>query len=303
MNRMHADEVEIDKSLVCRLVAAQFPQWANLPILPVRSAGTENALYKLGQEMVVRLPRHPNAAESIEKEYTWLPKLAPHLPLSIPIPLTKGRPSQGYPFHWSICQWLEGENATLERIANPNQMAVDLAHFITVLQQIDSSDAPLPGSHNFYRGVPLAKRDTQTRACLESLEGMIDTVLATAVWERSLNATVYNQPPVWIHGDLQSGNLLVQQGKLSAVIDFGGLGVGDPACDLMVAWNLLSTESRAVFRTVLSVDEATWVRGRGWALSVGLIALPYYQQTNPILAEISQYAIAEVLADYRQHGL
>lgn len=296
-NKMHADEVDIDIPLVNRLLATQFPQWANLPIRRIQSAGTENAIYRLGEDMAIRLPRHPGATGSIDKECQWLPKLAPHLPLPIPAPLAKGVPGEGYPFQWSVCRWLEGENATWEKIADPNQMATDLAHFIIALQQIDPSGGPLPNSHNFYRGVPLATRDAQTRACIDSLDGAIDTSSATAAWEAALDATVYNQPPVWIHGDLQSGNLLVQQGRLSAVIDFGGLGVGDPACDLMVAWNLLSAESRAVFCTALSVDDATWARGRGWALSVALIALPYYQNTNPVLAGISRYTIAEVLAD------
>ena len=176
-------------------------------------------------------------------------------------------------------------------------MATDLTHFIMALQQINPSGGPLPNSHNFYRGVPLATRDAHTRAAIKSLDGAIDTSSATAVWETALDATIYNQPPIWIHGDLQSGNLLVQEGRLTAVIDFGGLGVGDPACDLMVAWNLLDAESRAVFRTALSVDDATWARGRGWALSVALIALPYYQKTNPVFASTSQHTIVEVLAD------
>lgn len=296
-DKMHADEVDIDIPLVNLLLTTQFPEWTNLPIRCIQSAGTDNAIYRLGDDMAVRLPRHPRAMKSIDKECQWLPKLAPHLPLPIPVPLAKGLPGEGYPFCWSICQWLDGENATRERIANLNQMATDLADFIMALQQINPSGGPIPDSHNFYRGVPLATRDTHTRAAIKSLDGAIDTSSATAVWEIALNATVYDRSPVWIHGDLQSGNLLVQEGRLSGVIDFGGLGVGDPACDLMVAWNLLDAESRAVFRRALSVDDATWARGRGWALSVALIALPYYQNTNPVFASTSRYTIAEVLAD------
>lgn len=296
-NKMHTNEVNTDASLVRRLLTAQFPQWADLPIERVRSAGTDNALYRLGDDMVVRLPRIEAAAEQVGKEQQWLPRLAPHLPLAIPIPLGKGAPAEGYPWSWSIYPWLEGENATLDRLADLSQAATDLAQFITALQQIDSTGGPLPGSHNFFRGVPLATRDVATRQAIAELSGKIDTKAATAAWEAALQTPMWDRHPVWIHGDLQSGNLLVVEGQLSAVIDFGGLGVGDPACDLLVAWSLFTPEMRTIFRAALSVDEATWARGRGWALSFGLIALPYYEKTNLILADIARYAIEQVLAD------
>jgi len=298
-SKMHADEIETDVQLVSRLLTAQFPQWANLPIKPVTSAGTDNALYRLGEDMVVRLPRIHWAAGQVEKEYRWLPRLAPLLPLAIPVPLAKGKPSEGYPWNWSVCRWLEGENATMERIADPRQAAMELAQFIAALQRIDPTDGPTPGPYNSFRGVPLASRDSQTRTAIASLHSILDTDAVTAAWEAALRAPVWQDRPVWIHGDLQSGNLLAQQGRLSAIIDFGCLGVGDPACDYQVAWNLLSTETREVFRAALPVDDATWARGRGWALSVGLIALPYYQTTNPVLAGISRRAIDQVLADHR----
>lgn len=301
-SKMHNTEVEINVSIVRRLLETQFPQWADFRVEPVRSAGTDNALYRLGDDMVVRLPRISWVVEQVDKEQTWLPKLAPHLPLAIPTPLGKGMPDKHYPFQWSIYRWIEGENATLESIADPIQMAVELAHFIAALQQIDTIAGPLPGSHNFSRGVPLAVRDSPTRAAIASLDGMIDTDAAIAAWESALLTPVWNSPPVWIHGDLQSGNLLAKQGQLSAVIDFGGLGIGDPACDMQVAWNLLPAEARNVFRKVLQVDDETWARGRGWALSVGLIALPYYQHTNPVLAEIARHAINEVLAAFRHES-
>jgi len=298
-SKMHADEIETDVQLVSRLLTAQFPQWANLPIKPVTSAGTDNALYRLGEDMVVRLPRIHWAAGQVEKEYRWLPRLAPLLPLAIPVPLAKGKPSEGYPWNWSVCRWLEGENATMERIADPRQAAMELAQFIAALQRIDPTDGPTPGPYNSFRGVPLASRDSQTRTAIASLHSILDTDAVTAAWEAALRAPVWQDRPVWIHGDLQSGNLLAQQGRLSAIIDFGCLGVGDPACDYQVAWNLLSNETREVFRAALPVDDATWARGRGWALSVGLIALPYYQTTNPVLAGISRRAIDQVLADHR----
>jgi aminoglycoside phosphotransferase (APT) family kinase protein len=205
-------------------------------------------------------------------------------------------PGEGYPWHWSVYQWLDGENATTERIADPRQAALDLAHFITALQRIDTTDWPPPGPPRSNRGGLLSKQDAPVRSALAPLEGMLNIAAATATWESALRTPAWDGPPVWVHGDLSPLNLLVAQGRLSAVIDFGCLGVGDPACDMMVAWNYLSAETRDVFRTALGVDAATWARGRGWALSVGLIALPYYQHTNPILAGIARRAIAEVLA-------
>lgn len=294
---MHADEVETDGSLVTRLLAAQFPPWSRLPVEPVPSAGTDNALYRLGSRLAVRLPRIQRAAGQVEKEHLWLPRLAPQLPLAVPVPLAKGRPGEGYPWSWSVCPWLDGENATLERMADLRQAATDLAQFIAALQQIDPTGGPLAGAHNFFRGVPLALRDAPTRAAIAALRGTLDGDAATAAWEVALQAPPWHRAPVWVHGDLQAGNLLAVGGRLSAVIDFGGLGIGDPACDLIVAWNLLSADARQVFRAALGTDDDTWARGRGWALSFGLIALPYYQSSNPVLAAIARRAIAEVLAE------
>ncbi|GAC1565841.1 MAG: aminoglycoside phosphotransferase family protein [Ktedonobacteraceae bacterium] len=298
-SKMHVDEVDIDVSLVSRLLAAQFPQWADLPIEPVHSAGTDNAIYRVGSDLAVRLPRIEGATGQVDKEHQWLPRLAPHLPLTIPVPLAKGTPGEGYPWHWSVYQWLKGETTTIKRIADPCEAARDLAQFVAALQRIDPAGGPPPGQHNSFRGVPLSTRDAHTRAAIASLDGMLDTGVVTAAWDTALQAPAWHGPPVWIHGDLSPGNLLVEQGRISAVIDFGCLGVGDPACDLIVAWNLLSAQTRDVFRASLPVDDATWARGRGWALSVGLIALPYYQSTNPVLASISRRAIDEALADHK----
>jgi aminoglycoside phosphotransferase (APT) family kinase protein len=300
--KMHSDEVDTNVSLVARLLARQFPQWADLPIEPVPSVGTDNALYRLGDDMVVRLPRIHWATGQVDKEHRWLPRLAPFLPLAIPVPLARGNPDEGYPWPWSVYPWLEGDNATSELIGDPRQAAIDLAQFIAALQQIDATDGPPPGPDNSARGAPLARRDSQTRAAIAALQGMLDADVATAVWNAALEAPPWPGPPVWLHGDLQSGNLLAQQGRLSAVIDFGCLGVGDPACDVMAAWLFLSAETRDLFRAALQVDDATWVRGHGWALSVGLIALPYYQNTNPVLAGIARRAIDEALADHIGKG-
>lgn len=295
---MHADEVDTDASLVRRLLSTQFPRWADLPIEPVASAGTDNALYRLGNDLAVRLPRIHWATGQVQKEHEWLPNLAPLLPLAIPVPEAMGEPGEGYPWQWSVYRWLDGENATLERLADASQAAIDLAGFVAALQRVDTAGGPLPGQHNSRRGVPLSERDSLTRAAIASLRGLIDTDAATSAWEAALEAPVWPNSPVWIHGDLQSGNLLATDGKLTAVIDFGCLGVGDPACDTIVAWNLFEAEARHAFRDTLHVDEATWARGRGWALSTALIALPYYRTSNPVLAAIATHAIAEVLAEH-----
>lgn len=294
---MHADEAHTDPELVRRLLVAQYPQWAALPVRPTSSGGTDNAIYRLGDDMAVRLPRIAWATGQANKEQMWLPRLAPHLPLAIPVPLAIGAPGEGYPWNWSVCRWLEGENATMDRLADPNQAATDLAEFLIALQGIDSTDGPPAGDHNFFRGVPLAMRDAPVRAAITSLDGSVDTDAATVAWETALQASVWDRPPIWVHGDLQSGNMLSVEGKLSAVIDFGGLGVGDPACDLIVAWNLFPAESRDVFRATLQVDDATWTRGRGWALSIGLIALPYYLNTSPAMVRYARHTIDAVLAD------
>jgi aminoglycoside phosphotransferase (APT) family kinase protein len=298
--KMHADELRIDVSLVGRLLAAQFPQWADLPIEPVHSTGTDNAIYRLGDDMAVRLPRIHGATGQVEKEHQWLPRLAPLLPLAIPVPLAKGMPAEGYPWHWSIYQWLEGENATIERIADPRQAGTELAQFVAALQRIDPAGGPPPGANNSFRGVPLAMRDSLTRAAIATLHSTLDAGAVTPTWEAALQVRAWNGPAVWLHGDLLSGNLLVQKGRLSAVIDFGCLGVGDPACDVMVAWTYLSAEAREAFRAALPVDDATWARGRGWELSFGLIALPYYKISNPVLSGIARHAIDEALADHER---
>ena len=296
IHKMHIDEIDIDIALVRRLINVQFPQWSGLSIELIKSAGTDNAIYRLGKKMAVRLPRIASAALQVDKEYTWLPRLAPHLPLAIPVPLGKGMPAEGYPWSWAIYRWLDGDNATVEHIADLRQAASDLGHFVAALQQIDPTGGP-PSN----RGRPLAVCDHDTRVALNSLHNVIDVGAATVAWESALCAPTWHCPPVWVHGDLHAGNLIVEQGRLSAVIDFGITGVGDPACDMMVAWTLLSAQTRDFFRAAVQADDATWARGRGWALTFGLVALPYYQNTNPVLARIARYAIDEVLADETKH--
>jgi aminoglycoside phosphotransferase (APT) family kinase protein len=290
--RMHADEVATDVGLVHRLLAGQFPQWAALPVRPVPSSGTDNALYRLGEDLVVRLPRIGWAVTDVEAEQGRLRRLAPHLPLPIPEPLGAGAPGAGYPWPWSVYRWLPGDEARADQLPDPVGTAESLAGFVGALHRIEVVDPPSGGG----RGGPLAARDAATRAAVASLDGRLDARAVTAVWEEALAAPVWDGPPVWVHADLAPGNLLLREGRLAAVLDFGALNVGDPAVDLLVAWNLFSGPARERYRTALGVDDATWARGRGWALSVALIALPYYRDTNPSLVAQSERTLREVLA-------
>jgi aminoglycoside phosphotransferase (APT) family kinase protein len=295
--RMHVGEIPTDVGLVRRLLAAQFPDWADRPIEPVESAGTDNGLYRLGDDLVARLPRIERTATLADKEYEWLPRLAPHLPLPIPAPLAKGAPDAGYPCSWTVCPWLEGKNPATDDLPKPRTFAKDLADFVRALHRIDPTGGPPAGERNFFRGVPLALRDTWTRAAAQQVGDEFDCDAVTAAWDAALEADPWTGAPVWLHGDLAPGNLLCSNGRLAAVIDFGGLGVGDPACDLIAAWNLLPADAREAFRATMQVDDATWARGRGWALSIALIQLPYYRDTNPVLVANSRHVIKAVLSD------
>ncbi len=289
--------MDINPLLVGRLIATQFPQWADLLITPVEVDGWDNRTFHLGAAMSVRLPSAEGYAAQVAKEHRWLPQLAPLLPLPIPGPLALGMPGAGYLWPWSVYQWLDGETATSERIADLRQFATTLAQFLTALQRIDPSGGPAPGLHNFYRGGPLTIYDAETRHAIAALAGQIDATAVTAVWEAALQAT-WHGSPVWLHGDMAAGNLLVKDGQLRAVIDFGCVGVGDPACDLTIAWTLFAGASRAAFRAGVPVDRATWARGRGWALWKALITLVEYRDTNPEKAAVAQRVLVEVLADH-----
>jgi aminoglycoside phosphotransferase (APT) family kinase protein len=295
---MHADEVQTDVELVRRLLRVQFPEWAELAVEPVLPLGTDNALYRVGDDKVARLPRRERTTATLQKERRWLPRVAPHVPLLVPVPLAAGRPGEGYPFAWAIYRWLPGAPATQEPVADLAQAAADLARFISALQRVDAAGGPPPGEHNFFRGEPLVRRHEATRAAIASLRRDVDADAATAAWEAGLRASGWERPPVWIHGDLDARNLLVRERRLSAVVDFGCLGVGDPACDVMVAWKFLDVDAREVFRNALAVDEATWARARGWALSQAVMALAYYTlETNEILVREAERWLAEVLTD------
>ena len=289
---MHDDEIPTDVPLVRRLIVQQFPQWAQLKIRPVESAGTDNALYRLGEELTVRLPRIHWAVDNVDKEVIWLPILATQLPFPVPVPLAKGRPAEGFPYPWSVCRWIQGENPRVGSLSQAEDFARELAQFIVALRSIDSAGGPA-----CERGVPLAQRDAPTRKAIEELRGTVDTDAVSAAWESTLQVPIWNGPPVWLHGDLSALNLLCTDGRLCGVLDFGMSGIGDPAVDLIPAWTLLPKTAREPFRKATQVDDATWRRARGWALSISLIQLPYYRDRNPTLAELARRTIEQVLEE------
>jgi aminoglycoside phosphotransferase (APT) family kinase protein len=263
---------DITAEFVAGLVAEQFPQWADLPVVPVKLDGWDNTTFRLGGDLSVRLPSADAYVAQIDKERRWLPILARHLPIRIPEPVAMGKPGGGFPRPWSIYRWIEGDPASADRIDTPRAFASELAGFLAALYAIDASAGPAPGKHNFFRGGPVDTYDAQSRESIALLADEIDCDAATAAWDAAV-ATKWNRPPVWVHGDVTASNLLVEDGSLRAVIDFGCAAVGDPACDLVMAWTFFTDQSRALFRSGLALDDATWARGRGWALWKALITL------------------------------
>ncbi|WP_354643773.1 aminoglycoside phosphotransferase family protein [Kitasatospora camelliae] len=293
---LHAGEPEVDAALVRRLLRGRFPHWAERDLVTVGSAGTSNQMYRLGPDLVVRLPRTEGAARDIAAEHHWLPRLAPALPVAVPEPVGLGEPAEGFPWAWSVYRWLPGRTATPDAIAEPDRLARDLGAFLTVLRGTDPAGAP-PS----FRSEPLTARDPGTRenladvAAAGDLGTPADLRRAHAVWEAALAADPWPGPPVWLHADLQPGNLLLHEGRLSAVIDFGCFGLGDPAVDLIAAWYVLPAASRALFRTSAGADDATWARARGWTLSIALAELRYYRRTRPDMTATARRTIAALL--------
>ncbi len=283
----------IDRALVRRLLAEQFPQWAELPLRAVPSDGTDNTLYRLGGDMCVRLPQIARAVPSVTKEQIWLPRLASHLPLRIPRILGQGRPAASYPWPWSIMDWIDGREASPNRLANPVDAATVLGQFLVALRRIDVSDAPRSGPETGGRGLPLCARDHLTRSglrdmtAMSQLDNLLDFPRLERVWDDALRIPGYEQPPRWCHFDLHAGNMLALDGRLSAVIDWGMAGIGDPAADLHVAWGWATPEARDVLRDAAEVDQHTWDRGRAWALSIAVIQIAYYlpRGTHPALVD------------------
>jgi aminoglycoside phosphotransferase (APT) family kinase protein len=288
---MHDDEIDTDVDLVRRLLAAQHPQWAQLPIEPVAPAGTDNAMYRLGDDLAVRLPRIHWAVDHVAKERQWLPRLARCLPLAVPVLVATGEPGEGFPHPWSVVQWLPGDLACRDELDDLVTAARDLASFVGALQAIDPAGGP---KHN--RGFPVRLADAFVRDAIAGVDGEIDVDAFKEAWDRVMAAPDHHLEPVWFHGDLSCLNLLSEHGRLTAVIDWGTCGVGDPAIDSIVAWSLLPPEPRQVYRDALGIDDATWERGKGWVLT-GVIGIPYYRDTNPTLVADKVRGIEAILAD------
>lgn len=296
MTKMHDNELVVNQDLVRELLRSQCPQWADLQLKPILSSGTDNALFRLGEDYVVRIPRIEwsldSVANGINKEYYWVPKLATSLKTSISEPLFKGCSNESFPWPWSITKWNDGYNPDFEKENEYEQLAIDLACFLNELHSIHlPEEGPLSR-----RGVPLKELDDETKQAINTLSDDMDIKPLAILWEKLVDTPNWNHQPVWIHGDLLPGNILIQNNRLSAVIDFADVGLGDPACDLIVAWSLLNSHSRAIFRNHLeNIDEHTWQRGQGWALSIALIILPYYRDTNPVLTSIARRIIQQLL--------
>ena len=293
MARMHVDELEIDEDVVRGLLAEQFPDWSGLPLSRVEPAGTVNAIFRLGDDLAVRLARRHGPTEPGGRELEWLPSLAPLLPLEIPVTVAQGRPSDAYPWWWDVSTWVGGETKPMGEI-DAIRAARDLAAFVAALQQVDPAGAPRG------RGIPLAERDVEIRRWLARFDGdrrVVDE------WERALAAPAWDGPPIWHHGDLDVRNWLVRDGRISGVIDWGSMGVGDPACDVMVAWKLHSSAARDAFREALPTDDATWSRARGWVVSQAVAALAYYTaENNPALYHEAESWLELVMSD-REDGI
>jgi aminoglycoside phosphotransferase (APT) family kinase protein len=291
--------VEIDAALVARLVRSQFPQWSSFAITAAEPNGWDNRTFRLGPDLLVRLPSAQSYAAQVRKEHRWLPVLAPLLPLPIPVPVAMGEPGDGYLWNWSVYRWLDGVPASMAAIDDLTDLAETLADFLCCLERIDPTGGPEPGPHNFFRGGLLETYDAETRHAIAATKDLIDAELATAVWEAGLAAT-WHGPPAWVHGDIAAGNLLVRDGRLAAVIDFGSSGIGDPACDVTIAWTFLSGESREAFRAELPLDVATWARGRGWALWKALIIYAGNLTADPDVAADARRVIDDVLAEHQR---
>ena len=297
MARMHDDEVETDAALVAGLVAAQFPEWASLRVELVASNGTDNAMYRLGDRLSVRMPKIHWAVAPLEREFAWLPRIAAALPFAAPVPLALGEPGHGYPWRWTVCRWLVGTHPIAGGVEGADRLAADLAGFVQAMRALDPAGAPITAWPR-----PLHQEDELVRSNLGTLADELAPVLddIVAVWDEALAAPHWDGAPTWIHGDLAPSNLLLSAGRLTGVLDFSAMGLGDPASDLRAAWNLLPASARGVFRDEVGADDATWARARGWVLLQALAQLPYYAERNPPLAANARHVIGELVAERRR---
>lgn len=290
--------MDISVSLVQELITQQFPQWADLTITPVSLQGWDNRTFHLGADMLVRMPSAAQYAQKVSIEQTWLPLLAPFLSYTISTPLAMGIPSEHYPYHWSIYRFVEGISANLVTLndAQLEQLAIDTALFLKELRAIDTTGAPTPGLHNFYRGAHPGIYTQEVLDALALLHNIIDTNKAQLVWDKAL-ASEWKDNPVWLHGDMSNGNIIIKNNRLEAVIDFGGMAVGDPACDLVIAWTLFRNTSRKLFKTHVALDKNTWNRARGWALWKALITLAKIENKTSTEAVKQHTLITELLTE------
>lgn len=290
---LHDNEITITTALVRQLVDEQLPNYVALPLTPLRESGSSNLLFRLGNELLLRFPRQPGGGVAINKELHWLPQISPHLPIATPEIVALGQPAANYPEHWSVVRWLEGDlpiACSPQDPATPQRssLAIDLADTIVALRSIDvTAAAAQDPSLRWYRGRPLAEFDSATRRNIQrcrSLTGLdLDMDKASAIWDDALKVPEAHGIAAdrWYHSDLVAENLLLTNGRLSAVLDFGGLAVGDPTIDLHGAWEVLDAPARAVFRKRVRATDAQWLLGRAWALGVALGAFTYYWNTMP----------------------
>lgn len=272
---MHAGELPVDEDLVRRLLGEQFPDLAERPLRLLRTTGTVNAVVRLGDDAYVRLPRKPHWAADLEREWRWLPVIAAHVDLAVPVPLRLGRPTEAFPYPWAVFGWLPGDPYATGLVADEAAAAYDLARFVTDLRTVPTDDAPAGGRR------PLAELDEQTRQAIDQAGDLVDRHRLRRAWDAALEAPVWDGRRVWIHSDLLQPNLLVHEHRLSAVIDFGAAGAGDPAGDVIAAWAVFGARGRDAYREALAVDDGTWERARGWLLHQAVMIIPYYRDTNP----------------------
>ena len=291
---MHDDQLVSDADLVREILRDQQPKWADGPITEISSTGTDHALYRLGADAVARVPLRRSATQPIDTEFRWLPWLAKRLPIEISRPLARLEPTPAFPYHWSVHSWIDGECGTTAPL-DQALLAVELARVLGALQGLDPSGGPPSAEAYCRRGIPLELRDTSTREAIASSPRSIDVTAATSAWETAVDAPRWTRPPVWVHGAVAAGNLILRDGRLAALVDWACMAVGDPACDLGVAWELFDGASRETFRAELAVDDASWERGRGWALSTAVGALAYYEDSNPFMADQARRKLRSLL--------
>jgi aminoglycoside phosphotransferase (APT) family kinase protein len=296
---MHTDQVEVPDELVRWLLDSQFAHWRDLPLRRLPPMGTDHQLFRLGEDLLVRMPIYRASAGQADSDAEWLPRLAPHLPVCVPVPVAVGEPGATYPFAWSVVPWLPGENPD-SRNVDPVRLAHELAEVVTALQAVDPAGGPIKRDGS--RGAPLVP-DAWVPDTITTLGDRIDGRAALAVWEAALDVGPWPGEQVWIHGDLLAGNLLVRDGRLSALIDFGALGVGDPSADLTAAWTTFEGPSRRIFHEHMGFDDDSWARARARAMLPALTGLTYYAESVPAFAERSRRHIEAVVSDARGNGV